>query len=113
MNKFILISISAITLLLIAVSAFGTAHNRSIKWQQMPNDIRYEVIVNDNVWPDRYYASTYEEIDATTIVFSEGYWVFEPSKKPFGGSAWVFHQSHVLSVRGYSVVDITIITSEL
>jgi len=112
MNKFILISISTVIALLIGIAALGIAHNRNIKWQHMPDGICYEVNIGGNVWPDRCYTNTYERIDATTIFFPEGYWVFEPSKKPFGRPTWVFHQTEVMNVAEYSIVYITFVASE-
>jgi hypothetical protein len=73
----------------------------------MPDDIRFEIKNSDNIWPNRCYVSAYERIDSNTINFPEGYWVFEPSKTPFGRTSWVFYAAETKSYeRIYSIVEI-------
>jgi hypothetical protein len=109
MSKFITISLTIITVLLIGVAFFGTVNSRNNKWQQMPDSILYEIYISGNTWPDRCYTSTYEKIDSETIYFPEGYWVFEPSKHPLGSVAWVFHSSETKGDKDhrYTITDIT------
>ncbi|MCL1885963.1 MAG: hypothetical protein FWF98_04320 [Dehalococcoidia bacterium] len=114
MRRIIVGSVAAFMVVLICMAYFGTVNSRDIKWHQMPDGLIYEVYIAGNTWPDRCYASTYEAIDTNTINFPEGYWVFEPSKKLFGSSSWVFHQAETKGDENhrYTVTRITTTVKE-
>jgi hypothetical protein len=67
----------------------------------MPQDIRYHITIDANIWPDQLYVSSY----SYTV---DSYWTFEPSKYPFGGPCWTYHSyEYTLSDVNFSVTQIT------
>ncbi len=73
----------------------------------MPQEIRYEIVISDNIWPDWFYATSYDMPQPRSIYFN-GYWTFEPGKHPFSGPMWVYHTSELtLKEVNYTVNQIT------
>ena len=107
MDKFIVrtVTFSIIAVLLAAV--FGVQNNRHLRPLYMPSDIRYEIVLSDNVWPDRYYSNTYDMPEPRSLYFN-GYWTFEPAKYPFSGPVWVYHTNELtLKEANYTVNQVT------
>jgi len=105
MSKFIIGALSISLVLLIGIAYFGIYGNRDDKWKQAPEGLRYEIRIAGNKWPDRYYVRTYDTNtkDIYTISFPEGYWIYEPSSKPFGKASWVLKPASTEELN-YSIV---------
>jgi hypothetical protein len=106
MNRFISLAISISMVIILIAAAFGIQNNHKARDTYMPAEIRYEVDVSANIWPDRYYASAYDIPESRSIHFN-GYWSFEPGSYPFAGPVWLYHTTELtLTDVDYTVLEI-------
>jgi hypothetical protein len=71
------------------LALIGEARNMQAKVNQMPDDIKYQIVDFDNIWPDNFFCVTFTNLG--TGFSCPAYWTFEPSKTPLGPGKWVFH----------------------
>jgi hypothetical protein len=92
--------------LVLIASVFGVQTYSNARTTNMPAEIRYEIVLSDNVWPDRYYSVTYDMPEPRSLSFN-GYWTFEPGKHPFPGPVWIYHTNElILKETNYTVNQI-------
>jgi len=107
MDKFIFRAMTLLMVIFLSAAVFGIQIHRHARVVYMPVEIRYEVVLSDNVWPDRYYAVTYDMPEPRSLYFN-GYWTFEPGKHPFAGPVWAYHTNElVLKEVSYTVNQVT------
>jgi hypothetical protein len=101
MQKFIISAITLSVVIFLIAATFGILNNSHYKITDMPEDIRYHITIDANIWPDQLYASSYSsKLDS--------YWTFEPSKYPFGGPVWTYHSyEYTLTDVNFRVNQIT------
>jgi hypothetical protein len=90
MGKLIIWASAVLTATFIIAAACGVFYNSHVRTEHMPADIQYEVVVDENIWPDRFYtddslSKQYQRLQADT------YWTFEYGTYPLAGPVWVFH----------------------
>jgi hypothetical protein len=90
MDKFITWTVTLTLAFFLLTAAFGIQYNRHFKTANMPPEILYEVHVEENIWPDRFYASSYSDLQPRGFHLTD-YWTFEPGKSPFSDPLWVYH----------------------
>ena len=94
MDKFIIRAMTLPMIIFLSAAVSGIQIHRHARIANMPQEIRYEIVLSDNVWPDRYYAETYDMPEPRNLYFNS-YWTFEPSKHPFSGPMWVYHTNEL------------------
>ncbi len=89
MSKFF--SLFTLVFIIASLGAAGIydAICRDARTNEMPSGIFYEIQLS-GVWPDRYYADTYDTPAARSFVINN-YWTFEPSKYPLSPPVWIHH----------------------
>lgn len=113
MNKLILSTVSVALVIFIVAAGLGIQNNLNLKTRYMPADIRYDITIPSNIWPDHYYVSAYDRPQPRSVYFPDGYWTYEPGKKPFCSPMWVFHVGELtLAEADYTVVEIIRDTAE-
>jgi len=94
MQKFITSAITLPLVFFLCAAAYGIQNNSHFKIVDMPQGLRYHITVNAGIWPDQFYASSYDMPQPRSLYFN-GYWTFEPSKYPFGGPVWTYHTNEL------------------
>ena len=84
MDRFILRAITLFMVIFLSAAVSGIQIYRHARIAYIPAEIRYEIVISDNVWPDRYYAVTYDMPEPRNLYFN-GYWTFEPGSTPLRG----------------------------
>ena len=107
MQKIIVSAISAWLAVFIACAGFGILYSHSIFQKYMPDEIVYEIDVDENIWPDRFFVADYTAPDFRAFK-AEAYWTFEPGTSPLAGNHWVYHPFEISKTDvSYTVKPIT------
>jgi hypothetical protein len=99
MDKFIIRAIALPLLIFLSAAMSGIQIHRHARTAYMPVEIRYEIVLSDNVWPNRYYAVTYDMPEPRNLYFN-GYWTFEPGKHLFAEPVWLHHTNELVLKEG-------------
>jgi len=78
-----------VTGIFILFAFIGIGRNLQVKVNEMPGDIKYQIVTFDNTWPDQFYCADY--INLGTGFRLETYWTLEIGKYPLASSKWVYH----------------------
>jgi len=89
MNKLSCIFLVAVAVFVMA-AAIGNRYNLNFKTDGMPLEVRFQVIVQHDGWPDQFYSDSYSQADSRSFHMDD-YWTFEPGTHPFAGPRWVYH----------------------
>lgn len=106
MHKVLFGAIALMVVLLTLSAGAGILYGHYIYNKYMPEGIVYEIQVNENVWPDRYFASSYGRPMVRSFSLN-GYWTFEPGPSFFSGPLWVYHPNELtVEEVNYAVIQI-------
>jgi len=73
------------------------------KVTRMPAEIHYQVVLNENVWPDQFFSAAYTLVEPNGFRV-EGYWTFEPSHCPLSVCKWEYHPEALIMTEVYSTI---------
>jgi hypothetical protein len=90
MEKLIIRAAAILTAAFVIAAAGGVMYNSHVRTEHMPAEIRYEVAVDENIWPDHYYSEDYDYVQFRNGQLAT-YWTFEYGTHPLAGPVWVFH----------------------
>ncbi len=90
MGKLIIWASAILTATFIIAAACGVFYNSHVRTEHMPEAIQYEIVVDENIWPDRFY--TDDSLSKQFRSFqADTYWTYEYGAYPLAGPVWVFH----------------------
>lgn len=107
MRKFTIIAIFLSVFVLVLTGSLGILYSHSIYKKYMPSEIVYEIDLQENVWPDRFFVVSYSSTEFRSFQ-AEQYWTFEPGASPLSGNHWVYHPFAITEVDvSYTVTPVT------
>jgi hypothetical protein len=105
LDRFLIAAVWLLTVIFLLGGAIGIPYAHHCRNAYMPSEIRYLIKVDDNIWPDWFYAAAYEEPQSRSIHFN-GYWTFEPGATPLSGFVWTYHDNELtMEDISYSVIE--------
>jgi hypothetical protein len=90
MDKLVIRTTTIMVTIFLVAATFGVQFNRHAKNADMPAEIRYEILSNKNIWPDRFYTTSYSSPEPRSF-YLNGYWTFEHNSHPFAGPVRAYH----------------------